>query len=167
MDSYTTIPLAVGAFVMRTADVLSALFWLAIALGITAAGWDLRLGKLSDPGSGFMIFWVGIAMTGLCLAALANAMRQPATGGLRGVWADLRWRHVPYVTVLLALYAWLMPTLGFPLVTVLLLLVLFKTIEPQGWAVATGGAIVSTAVAYLVFARWLGTQLPVGTLWAG
>ena len=49
----------------------------------------------------------------------------------------------------------------------LLLLVLFKTIEPQGWLVAIGGAIVSTAVAWLVFARWLGTQLPVGTLWAG
>jgi putative tricarboxylic transport membrane protein len=152
---------------MRSADALSALFWLATALGITAAGWDLRLGRLNDPGSGFMIFWVGVAMTALCLAALASALRQPVANGLRGLWAGLRWQHVPYVAALLALYAWLLPMLGFPLMSALLLLVLFKTVEPQGWLVAVGGALVSTAVAWLVFARWLGTQLPVGTLWVG
>ena len=152
---------------MRAADILSALFWLAVALGITAAGWDLRLGRLNDPGSGFMIFWVGVAMTALCVAMLVAALRKPASGRLRELWAGLRWRHVPYVTVLLALYAWLLPALGFPLMSALLLLVLFKTAEPQGWLVAIAGAIVSTAVAWLVFARWLGTQLPLGTLWAG
>ena len=152
---------------MRSADVLSALFWLAVALGVTAAGWDLRLGRLNDPGSGFMIFWVGVVMTALCLATLIAALRRPTTGGLGELWKGLRWRHVPYVTALLALYAWLLPTLGFPLMSTLLLLVLFKTVEPQGWGVAIGGAVVSTAVAWLVFARWLGTQLPVGTLWAG
>lgn len=152
---------------MRAADILSTLFWLAAALGIAWAGFDLRLGTLNDPGSGFMIFWVGVVMTGLCLATLVAALRAPAGGSLRALWAGLRWRHVPYVAALLALYAWLMPTLGFPLMSALLLMVLFKTIEPQGWAVAIAGAIVSTAVAWLVFARWLGTQLPVGTLWAG
>ena len=82
---------------MRAADILSALFWLAVALGITAAGWDLRLGRLNDPGSGFMIFWVGVAMTALCIATLVAALRQPAAGGLGALWAGLRWRHVPYV----------------------------------------------------------------------
>jgi putative tricarboxylic transport membrane protein len=152
---------------MRAADLLSALFWLAVALGITAAGWDLRLGRLNDPGSGFMIFWVGVAMTALCVATLVAALRRPADGRLRDLWSGSRWRHVPYVTVLLAIYAWLLPTLGFPLMSALLLLVLFKTIEPQGWLVAIAGALISTAVAWLVFARWLGTQLPIGTLWAG
>jgi putative tricarboxylic transport membrane protein len=152
---------------MHSVDILSALFWLGVALGITAAGWDLRLGRLNDPGSGFMIFWVGVAMTALCVATLVAALRRSADGRLRDLWSGSRWRHVPYVTVLLALYAWLLPTLGFPLMSALLLLVLFKTIEPQGWLVAIAGAILSTAVAWLVFARWLGTQLPIGTLWAG
>ena len=99
--------------------ILSALFWLAVALGIAAAGWDLRLGRLNDPGSGFMIFWVGVAMTALCIATLVAALRRPAAGGLGALWAGLRWRHVPYVTGLLALYAWLLPTLGFPLMSAL------------------------------------------------
>lgn len=152
---------------MRAADVSSALFWLAIAVGITVAGWDLRLGRLNDPGSGFMIFWVGVVMVALSVAALVIALRQPIGAGLRGLWVGLRWRHVPYVVVLLALYAWFLPLLGFPLVTVLLLLVLFKTIEPQRLSVAVVGALLATGVTWLVFGRWLGTQLPVGTLWAG
>jgi putative tricarboxylic transport membrane protein len=152
---------------MKTADTLAALFWLAIAAAITASGWNLRVGTIADPGSGFMIFWVGAAMTVLCLGALALALRQPRTQRLADLWAGLRWHHVPYVAALLALYAWLLPALGFPLVTVALLLILFKTIEPQGWIAAVIGAATITAITYLVFARLLGTQLPVGTVWAG
>ena len=151
---------------MRTADLVSASLWLAIALGIAASGWQLGLGTMMEPGSGFMIFWVGVLMTVLCLTVLAAALRQPVGRGLGALWQGLAWRKVPYVAVLLALYAWFLPTLGFPLVTVLLLLILFKTIEPQSWTVAIVGSLLSTAVAYLVFDRWLGTQLPVGELWA-
>ena len=151
---------------MRTADLVSASLWRAIALGITASGWDLELGATSEPGSGFMIFWVGVLMTVLSLVVLLSALQQPSGGGLAALWAGLSWWKVPYVVLLLVLYAWLLPTLGFPLVTVLLLLVLFRTIEPQSWTVAVIGALVSAAVAYLVFDRWLGTQLPVGELWS-
>ena len=138
---------------MRTADLVSASLWLAIALGITSSGWELGLGTMMEPGSGFMIVWVGVLMTVLCLAVLATGFRQPVGRGLGALWQGLAWRKVPYVAVLLTLYAWLLPTLGFPLVTVLLLIILFKTIEPQSWAVAIIGALVSTAVAYLVFDR--------------
>ena len=152
---------------MRASDILAALFWLAVALGVTAAGWRLRLGTLTDPGSGFMIFWIGVVMTALCLVALVHALRNPDRTALASLWAGSRWRLIPYVVVLLALYAWLMPTLGFPVVSALLLVILFKTIEPMGWTSAIVGAVASTAIAYLVFAHWLGTQLPLGTLWVG
>ena len=64
--------------------------------------------------------------------------------------------------VLLALYAWLLPALGFIATTVLLLLVLFATIDRQGWIAPPLGAVLATAAAYIVFHRWLGTQLPAG-----
>ncbi len=152
---------------MRAADLIAALFWLAIAAGITAAGYDLRLGTLSDPGSGFLVFWVGVIMVTLAVVAVVQGLRQPAGAGIASLWTGLRWRHVPYVTALLAIYAASLTWLGFPLATVLLLLVLFKTVDPQGWLTAIVGALATTAIAYLVFARWLGTQLPLGTIWGG
>jgi putative tricarboxylic transport membrane protein len=151
---------------MRTGELLAAAFWLAAALGVTWSGWDLGLGTLSDPGPGGMIFWVGVVMTALCVATLVAAVRRaPAeglAGGLASLWQSTRWWLVPYVVVLLALYAWLLSTLGFFATTVLLLFVLFVTIDRQSWIAPPVGAILATTVAYIVFHRWLGTQLPEG-----
>ena len=149
---------------MRTGELIAAAFWLAFALAVTIAGANLGLGSLRDPGSGFMIFWVGAAMVAFSLGALVAAARQPACQRLVTLWRDTRWYLIPYVTVLLGLYAWALPLLGFLTVTVLLLLVLFRTIEPQGWGASILGAVVSTGAADLVFHRWLGTQLPRGLL---
>jgi putative tricarboxylic transport membrane protein len=149
---------------MRTGEILAALFWLAIAIGVTWSGSDLGLGSLRDPGSGFMIFWIGVVMTGLSLGVLAAAARQPAGAALASLWHGTRWWLVPYVVVLLALYAWLMPQAGFLAGTVVLLFVLFMTIDRQGWLAPPVGAVLVTAAAYVVFHRWLGTQLPAGDL---
>jgi putative tricarboxylic transport membrane protein len=147
---------------MRTGETLAAAFWLAVALGITWSGWDLGLGTLSDPGPGGMIFWVGVAMTALSVATLVEAIRRAQTARLASLWHDTRWWLVPYVVALLALYAWLLPALGFFVTTLLLLLVLFATIDRQSWIAPPVGAVVATAAAYIVFHRWLGTQLPAG-----
>lgn len=147
---------------MRIGEVMAALFWLAIALGVAWSGADLGLGSLRDPGSGFMIFWIGAVMTGLAVAALVVAARQPAGATLASLWHGTRWWLVPYVVVLLALYAWIMPQLGFLATTTLFLFVLFMTIDRQGWLAPPLGAVLITAAAYIVFNRWLGTQLPAG-----
>jgi putative tricarboxylic transport membrane protein len=147
---------------MRAGEIIAAAFWLAVAAGVTWAGAGLGLGTLSDPGPGGMIFWVGLAMTVLSLATLAVALRQPAGSGLAGLWQGTRWWLVPYVVALLALYAWLLPALGFLITTVLLLLILFLTIDRQSWVAPPLGAVLITAVAYIVFRRLLGTQLPAG-----
>jgi putative tricarboxylic transport membrane protein len=147
---------------MRTGELLAAGFWLAIALGVTWCGWDLELGTLAAPGPGGTIFWVGVIMTGLSLATLAAALRQAPAGGLAGLWQGRRWWLVPYVVALLALYAWLLPALGFIATTVGLLFVLFLTIDRQSWIAPPVGAVLATVVAYVVFHRWLGTQLPAG-----
>ena len=149
---------------MRTGEILAAVFWLAIALGVSRSGADLGLGSLRDPGAGLMIFWVGAAMTALSAAALVVAARQPAGAALASLWHGTRWWLVPYVVALLALYAWIMPQVGFLAGTMALLFVLFMTIDRQGWVAPPLGAVLITAAAYIVFHRWLGTQLPAGEL---
>lgn len=141
--------------------MLAAAFWLAIALVVTWSGYDMGLGTLVDPGPGFMFFWVGILMTALAAAVLAAAVRGAGTPASE-LWKGTRWWLVPYVVALLALYSWIMPAAGFITTTVLFLFVLFMTIDRRGWLVPPLGALAVTAVAYIVFHRWLGTQLPAG-----
>jgi putative tricarboxylic transport membrane protein len=150
---------------VKKKDILSSLFWLAMGFGVCYGGYDLELGTLRDPGSGFMFFWVGVIMIGLSLAVLVKAIRmkpdQKGVGLLRG---EVRWAKILSVLAALVLYAYVFTYLGFILSTVLLLLFLFKAVEPQKWSWAVMGAVISTLTAYGVFQLWLGSQLPRGFL---
>ncbi len=150
---------------MDRGDVLSALVWLLIGAGVARAGLDLGLGVLRDPGPGFMLFWVGLVIVALAVAVGGRGLRAGAPPGTR--WAGVRWTKLAGVTAALAAYGWLLPRLGFLLSTALLLIYLFKAIEPQRWSVAVAGAVASALLAYLVFKVWLGAQLPAGALGIG
>lgn len=148
---------------MKREDIGSSLFWLLLGVGVAYAGWDLGLGKLRDPGPGFMLFWVGLIMVGLTLAILLAALRRaPAAAGV--LWAGTRWRKIVLVVAALVGYAYALEPLGFLLTTVLVLIFLFKAIEPQRWTVAIAGAVLTALAAYGLFNLWLGAQLPRGTL---
>lgn len=146
---------------MTSRDVASGTFWLLVGAFVTWSGWDLELGSVHDPGSGFMLFWVGLIMIGFSLAVVAPALRS-AAGPEEPLWAGARWSRVAFVLVALVVYAWLLPRLGFILTTMLVMLFLFKVVEPQRWWIAVAGAIASAMVAYVVFKVWLGAQLPAG-----
>jgi len=147
---------------VRAGEGLAAIFWLAVALFVAWSGHGLGLGTLVDPGPGFMIFWVGCVMAALAAAAFVLAVRQPLTMRLGQLWAGTRWWLVPYLIALLGIYAWLMPDVGFMAATVAFLFLLFATIDRRGWLLPPVAAVLATAVAYIVFHRWLGTQLPAG-----
>jgi len=90
--------------------------------------------------------------------------RAEDSSGLGDAFAGLRWGKVLYVMALMLLYAAVVEYFGFILSTAVLLLVLFKTVEPQSWRVAILGSALTTLGAWAVFVAWLGTQLPVGSL---
>ncbi|MGE0225577.1 MAG: tripartite tricarboxylate transporter TctB family protein [Acetobacteraceae bacterium] len=147
------------------ADTVTALLALALAAYLAYEAMDLGLGEPSDPGSGYIQFWTACIMGVLGLIQLVQSM---LPGGdktsLGSVFAGLRWGKVLYVVGLLVAYAAVLQTLGFVLTTFILLLILFKTVEPQGWGVSLIGSAVTTLVAWAVFVAWLGTQMPSGTL---
>lgn len=141
---------------------------MVIGVGVCYGGYDLELGTLHDPGSGFIFFWVGIIMVGLSLSIFIRAMRERAKAGeVKLLWSGAQWKKVIYVLVALFLYAYAFIALGFILSTALLLIFLFKAVEPQRWSVAIMGAVLSTLTAYAVFQLWLGSQLPKGFLGIG
>lgn len=148
------------------ADTVTSLLALAVSAFILFQGRELGLGRPNDPGSGFILFWTGAIMTALSAVVLGQSL-MPAereAPGLGAPFAGLRWGKVLYVVVLMALYAAVIETLGFVVSTLALLLVLFKTVDPQSWRVSILGSALTTLGAWAVFVAWLGTQLPVGTL---
>jgi putative tricarboxylic transport membrane protein len=150
---------------VRSRDIISSLFWAAMGIGICWGGYELELGNLHDPGGGFMFFWVGVIMVGLSCGILARAIRQTATAGeMKAVWAGISWKKIVSVLAVLFIYAYLLTPLGFIPATILLLIFLFKAVEPQRWSWAILGAVVSTLAAYGVFRLWLQCQLPPGLL---
>jgi len=153
---------------MKNKDLLSSFFWLAMGAGICYGGYDLELGTLHDPGSGFLFFWVGAIMFGLSLFIFIRAIRGRGKAEETMIlWSQVQWKKIIYVLAALFLYAYAFSPLGFILSTVLLLIFLFKAVEPQRWSVAILGAFLSTLTSYAVFHLWLGTQLPKGFLGIG
>lgn len=145
--------------------MISSLFWMAMGIGISCGGYDLDVGNIHDPGAGFMFFWIGLIMIGLSLIILIKAVRtKGAKGELNGLWAEIQWKKVISVLASLFIYAYVLTALGFILTTTLLLIFLFKAVEPQKWSWAIVGAVVFTLAAYGLFHSWLGCQLPQGLL---
>ena len=150
---------------MKSKDIISSLFWMIVGAGICYGGVDLELGTLHDPGSGFIFFWVGLIMVGLSLSIFIRALKEKGKAGeMRLIWSAVQWKKIVSVLVALFLYGYFFQTLGFILSAALLLVFLFKAVEPQRWSVAILGAVVSSLVAYVVFQVWLGSQLPKGLL---
>ncbi len=150
---------------MKSKDIISSLFWMIVGAGVCYGGVDLELGTLHDPGSGFIFFWVGLIMVGLSLSIFIRALKEKGKAGeMKLIWSEVQWKKIVSVLVALFLYGYFFQTLGFILSAALLLVFLFKAVEPQRWSVAILGAVVSSLVAYVVFQVWLGSQLPKGFL---
>jgi putative tricarboxylic transport membrane protein len=150
---------------MKQPDLISSLFWMVLALCLIFRGYGLELGTLSEPESGFIIFWAGILMIALAGAVLLITLREKKKQAKRTpLWTGTGWKKVVLITVALALYAYLLILLGFLVSTFLFLLFLFRVYEPQKWLTAVWVSALMVIVTYLVFDVWLGSQLPKGFL---
>lgn len=142
-----------------TRDLVSALFWLAIAIFAVVEGIQLKLGTLNRPGPGFFPFWAGVVLAVLSLALIANVLKTPALDSIAG----LRSTKLLIVAAALLGYLLLLETLGFVIVTCLFLFLLFR-LERRSWTFSAVSAVLGALASYGLFQLWLKTQLPVGPL---
>ncbi|MBN1106001.1 MAG: tripartite tricarboxylate transporter TctB family protein [Deltaproteobacteria bacterium] len=150
---------------MSRKEKASSLFLMAAGLAISYGGHDLDLGTVTNPGSGFIFFWLGLIIFGLAVTVLVQASRKPAQtveGALQ-----VQWKKVLTVIASLCAYAFTFSFLGFILATIILLVFLFKAFESQRWSTAIVGAVLGSLGAYAIFELWLGCQLPQGFLGIG
>jgi putative tricarboxylic transport membrane protein len=152
---------------MGRADQFSSLFWFVLGLAVLFPSYRLGLGTLTSPGPGFLPFWCGLILSALSLGVFFHRLFTPSGGEsqeIRKLWGGVRWVRGVFVVAALLVYTLVFSSLGYLLSTLALLLFLFKTIEPQRWAVAVGGAVLASLISFIVFALWLDVQLPRGIL---
>jgi hypothetical protein len=126
----------------------------------------LKLGRMANPGSGFMPLLVGICLL-LCatiyLAQVFRAGRErtgaaspPANG--RNYWVPMG------IGACVVVYPFLLGALDFLLATFLVVAPILVILKFKNLAVSLLTAALITVLAYFIFARVLGVVLPNGIL---
>jgi putative tricarboxylic transport membrane protein len=151
---------------LKNAELWGALGWLALSVFVVVAGRGLGIGAVNDPGSGFLLFWLGLLMCALSAAIVAGAV---LAGGpsLASLWQDTRWRKVLAIIASLCAFALLLDKLGFLLAAIPLLLVLLRGIDPVPWPIALPVGIGAPLAVWWLLKKLLLIQLPAGMLGIG
>jgi putative tricarboxylic transport membrane protein len=151
---------------MKKFNVISAIAWLIISVLIFIESLALDLGTFNFPGPGFFPFLTSVSMAFLSGLLLWSSVRQR-----RGkedntvVWAkDIDWRKIILTLLSLFVYVFFLEKLGYILTTFLLMVFLFKIIEPQKWSVAILSSSLAVLATYIIFSGWLQAQFPKGWL---
>lgn len=144
-------------------DQVSGALWVAVGIAVALASLPYGVGPIESPGTGFLPFLAGCAISLLALIGLIQSTLQRRKGiGWTPILRGVLWKKPLLVLAALFAYALLMKPLGFVLCTILFIGFLLRTVEPQRWLVVIAGAIGTAFGAFIIFNVWLKTQLPQG-----
>ncbi len=153
---------------MKTHQQAASLFWLIIGVYVAITAYRLGLGHLYKPGPGFIFFGAALFLIILSTIDLAMDLKDKAKTyeKMKPLWSrsENRWPKVLLVLAGLSIYTYLFNFLGFLLATFLLLIFLFKGVEPTNWWVSVLGSFMVILITYAVFQLWLKVPFPSGIL---
>jgi putative tricarboxylic transport membrane protein len=148
---------------LKSNDRITSLLLALLGLYVAFEGYSLKIGSLQDPKPGFMVLWAGILLAGLSLLLFMKTFRSQEA--LReSPWKGFQWQKGLKIVVYLIVYVAVFKWLGFLISTFALLLLLFKSLEPQRWSVALLLSAVTTILCFLVFGYFLELRFPQGIL---
>ena len=145
-------------------EIAGLVFWLVIAAIVMISSWNLGLGEYKNPGPGFFPFWSALLLGVLSLSMAGKIYLQKgavAIGGRVDLWKDLNWGKNTIVIAALFAYCLILPTLGYLLSTMALMMVLFYVGKMKLRAVIAG-AMLAVLLSYFIFLYGLKTPLPRG-----
>jgi len=147
---------------------MASIFWLFIGILVAVVSYRLGLGRLHKPGPGFIFFLSSLFLVALSMIDLAaNFIGKPQTDrekNAASLWRGLRWHKVLLVLGGLVTYVYFLSVIGFPLSTLLLMVFLYKAVDPTKWWVAVVSSLITTLVSYGIFKVWLQVPFPAGSL---
>jgi hypothetical protein len=151
---------------LKKTYLFNDLVWMGFAAVVCYGGLKLGFGSFQQPHAGFMPVLAGMVLGLLALFDLVSGLvnRWKDEKEDREVWADIHWGKILLTLAVLSVYTVLFTTVGFTLSTILLLLFLFRVMEPKPWWVVLISSVVCTGLFYVGFKIGLESQLPRGFL---
>jgi putative tricarboxylic transport membrane protein len=147
---------------MRKNNLISSLFFSVCGLLITVGSLRMPIGRLGEPGPGFLPLIVGILLGLMSLTLFINSLRLKMTDQkVLGLGRKEQFRVIS-TSLSLIIYAVALRPLGFILVTFILLVFLFRAIGELNWKASIAGPMLTTLFFYLLFDVWLEVQFPMG-----
>ncbi len=145
---------------MKKAYFVADLFWIALAAAACVESVRLDIGTPRQPGPAFLPFLAALILGILAVISLVKTIKghdneAPEKIGLV---------KVSLVVAALFLYVGLLTTLGFLIDTFLLLLFLFRVMEPYRWTKVLFASALTISAVYVFFVVLLDSRLPKGFL---
>ena len=148
---------------MRKAYIIANLVWLVFAGAVCAESLRLKVGNFHAPGPAFLPFFAGALLGILSLISLAQTWREKEAEEA-GPWVGIPFVKLGLLLGVLFVYTALLDVLGFILGTFLLLLFLFRVVEPVGWKTVVLVTLLTMGGTYLLFGILIESSLPKGFL---
>ena len=148
---------------MRKAYIIANFVWLALSAAVCAESLRLSVGTFHAPGPAFLPFFAAALLGILSLISLTQTWREKEEGETN-IWAGTPFVKLVLLLAVLFLYTALLRVLGFVLGTFLLLLFLFRVVEPLGWKTVFIVTVLTMGGTYLLFGVLIESTLPRGFL---
>jgi putative tricarboxylic transport membrane protein len=148
------------------AERIGSFFWLAVGLIILYGSYCLGLGKMREPGSGFLPFMAGCFICFMAIIILLQSItpQKEARPKLAALWEGVNWHRSLIITFLVLGFILALESLGFFLTSFLLLFILFRWVEKFPWKKTLIVPLLTLGCTYLLFNIFLKVSLPRGIL---
>jgi putative tricarboxylic transport membrane protein len=151
---------------MKKYPIYVILFWLALGIFVSAYSYfKLGLGKLHNPGPGLMPFLLGLLFSIISFYLLMSSLfkRDKEEETLKEEQRQIYFRKVILVLASLFFYGLFLETLGFLIVTLITMTILFWTMGFVRWRSLGVASCLTVLVTYFLF-TYLGVRFPAGIL---
>ena len=149
---------------MKKQYLIADSLWLILGVAVCVESWNLKIGTFQSPGPSFLPFWAGLLLSLFSLVSLLRTASAKEIEGEPPVWTLRKISKPGLVLLALLLYVALLNTLGFLLCTLVLLIFLFRAVEPYPWHTVLLASVLSLASVYAVFVLLMDVRLPSGIL---
>ena len=149
-------------------DTALIITWTILGIAVALISYSYRLGTLKSPGPGMMPFILGVILTLCSVPLLIKSIRsigKKAKQSDSSPWSGVKYWKILVIICSLIGYGVLLEEIGFVVVTIFFLSILFKTIDSQRWFSILITSFVITVITYLLFVGVLKVNLPLGILW--